>query len=85
MRAILTIMTSFRSKRMHRFKDDDWNSEVDSIEKIITHCSEEELKTAVLNMLEHLHEAHYNLNEYQIVILEISSSPVFIKISDYLW
>ena len=43
-------------------KDDDWNSEVDSIEKIITHCSEEELKTAVLNMLEHLHEAHYNLN-----------------------
>ena len=31
-------------------KDDDWNSEVDSIEKIITHCSEEELKTAVLNM-----------------------------------
>ena len=24
-------------------KDDDWNSEVDSIEKIITHCSEEEL------------------------------------------
>lgn len=30
-------------------KDDDWNSEVDSIEKIITHCSEEELKTAVLN------------------------------------
>lgn len=34
-------------------KDDDWNSEVDSIEKIITHCSEEELKTAVLNMLEH--------------------------------
>ena len=55
-------------------KDDDWNSEVDSIEKIITHCSEEELKTAVLNMLEHLHEAHYNLNEYQIVILEISFS-----------
>lgn len=55
-------------------KDDDWNSEVDFIEKIITHCSEEELKTAVLNMLEHLHEAHYNLNEYQIVILEISFS-----------
>ncbi len=37
-------------------------------------------------MLEHLHEAHYNLNEYQIVILEISFSlaRLYKKISDYL-
>ena len=56
------------------YLDVDWYSEVVAGEMIITLCSEEELNTAVLNMLEHLHEAHYNLNEYQIVILEISFS-----------
>lgn len=55
-------------------KEEDWNSEVDSIEKIITRCSEEELKQAVITMLEHLHSSHYNLSEYQIVVLEISFS-----------
>ena len=55
-------------------KEEDWNSEVDAIEKIITRCSEEELKQAVITMLEHLHSSHYNLSEYQIVILEISFS-----------
>ena len=52
-------------------KENDWSSEVESVEKIITHCSEEELKLEVEKLLHKLQSAHYNLNEYQIVILEI--------------
>ena len=52
-------------------KENDWSVEVESIEKIITRCSEEELQVEVTKLLKKLHIAHYNLNEYQIVILEI--------------
>ena len=49
----------------------DWSAEVEGIEKIITHCSEEELKIEVMKLLQKIQRVHYNLNEYQIVILEI--------------
>ena len=52
-------------------KENDWSVEVESIEKIITHCSEKELKLEVEKLFQKLQSAHYNLNEYQIVILEI--------------
>ena len=54
--------------------EDDWNTQVEMIGKSITHCSEEELKNQVEELLAWLHKGHYNLNEYQIVILEISFS-----------
>ncbi len=54
-----------------RKKENDWSAEVESIEKIITHCSEKELQQEVEKLLRKLQTAHYNLNEYQIVILEI--------------
>ncbi|MEI3209617.1 MAG: hypothetical protein V8S14_00705 [Lachnospiraceae bacterium] len=54
--------------------EDDWNTQVEMIGKSITHCSEEELKNQVEDLLAWLHKGHYNLNEYQIVILEISFS-----------
>ena len=50
------------------------NTQVEMIGKSITHCSEEELKNQVGELLAWLHKGHYNLNEYQIVILEISFS-----------
>ena len=49
----------------------DWSAEVGAIEKIITHCSEEELQKEVEKLLQKLRVAHYNVNEYQVVILEI--------------
>ena len=52
-------------------KENDWSAEVESIEKIITRCSEEELQLEVEQLLQKLQAAHYNLNEYQIVVLEI--------------
>ena len=52
-------------------KENDWSGEVESIERIITHCSEEELQQEVAKLLQKLQIAHYNLSEYQIVILEI--------------
>ena len=52
-------------------KENDWSAEVESIEKIITHCTEEELQLEVEKLLQKLQAAHYNLNEYQIVVLEI--------------
>ena len=51
--------------------ENDWSKEVDGIEKIITHCSESELETEVMKLLQKVQRVHYNLNEYQIVILEI--------------
>ena len=53
---------------------EDWNAQVEMIGKSITYCTEEELKKQVENLLLWLHKGHYNLNEYQIVILEISFS-----------
>lgn len=50
----------------------DWNAYVESIGKIITYCTEEELKKQVEELLDLLHRAHYNLNEYQMTIMEIS-------------
>ena len=50
----------------------DWNGYVEPIGKIITYCEEEELKKQVEKLLELLHKAHYNLNEYQMVIMEIA-------------
>lgn len=52
-------------------KENDWSAEVEAIEKIITHCSAEELKSEVEKLFQKLKSGHYNLNEYQIVILEI--------------
>lgn len=52
-------------------EENDWSVEVEALEKIITHCSEEELKAEVEELLHKLQSAHYTLNEYQIVILEI--------------
>ena len=52
-------------------KENDWSAEVESLEKMIIRCSEEELKKEVENLIQNLRKAHYNLNEYQIVILEI--------------
>lgn len=52
-------------------KENDWLAEVESIEKIITRCSEAELQQEVEKLLKKLQTAHYNLNEYQMVILEI--------------
>ena len=49
----------------------DWSAEAEGIEKIITHCSEEELEAEVIKLLQKIQRVHYNLNEYQIVILEI--------------
>ena len=50
----------------------DWNGYVEPIGKIITYCGEEELKKQVEKLLDLLHKAHYNLNEYQMVIMEIA-------------
>lgn len=55
-------------------EDEDWNIQVEMIGKSITYCTEEELKKQVDNLIAWLHKGHYNLNEYQIVILEISFS-----------
>ncbi|RDU23696.1 response regulator transcription factor [Anaerosacchariphilus polymeriproducens] len=52
-------------------KVNDWSGEVGAIEHIITSCTEEELWLEVERILEKIHQAHYNLNEYQVVILEI--------------
>lgn len=54
--------------------EEDWNSQVEMIGKSITYCTEEELKKQVEELISWLHKGHYNLNEYQIVILEISFS-----------
>lgn len=50
----------------------DWNAYVEQIGKTITYCKEEELKKQVEELINLLHKAHYNLNEYQMVIMEIS-------------
>ena len=52
----------------------DWNAYVEQIGKTITYCKEEELKKQVEELINLLHKAHYNLNEYQMVIMEISFS-----------
>lgn len=52
--------------------EEDWNAKVEQIGKSITHCTEEELKAQVENLLFCLQKAHYNVSEYQVVILEIS-------------
>lgn len=49
----------------------DWSAEVEGIEKIITYCTEDELESEVMRLLKKIQNVHYNLNEYQIVILEI--------------
>ncbi len=54
--------------------DEDWNAQVERIGKSITYCTEEELKQQVDDLLSCLRKGHYTLNEYQIVILEISFS-----------
>lgn len=54
--------------------EEDWNVQVEMIGKTIPYCSEEELKKQVKDLIVWLHKGHYNLNEYQIVILEISFS-----------
>ncbi len=50
----------------------DWNTYVDQIGKTITYCKVDELKSQVNDLVNVLHQAHYNLNEYQMVIMEIS-------------
>lgn len=50
----------------------DWNTTVEQIGKTITYCDTEELKEQVDDLVNVLHQAHYNLNEYQMVIMEIS-------------
>ena len=50
----------------------DWNSYVEQIGKTITYCKVDELKSQVNDLVNVLHQAHYNLNEYQMVIMEIS-------------
>ena len=59
---------------MPQQEEEDWNSQVEMIGKSITYCTEEELKKQVGDLIAWLHKGHYNLNEYQIVILEISFS-----------
>lgn len=51
--------------------DNDWSEEVEAIEKYILHCTEDELQMEIEKLLQKIQKAHYNLNEYQIVILEI--------------
>ena len=53
---------------------EDWNTKVENIGKNITHCTEEELKFQVENLIAWLHKRQYSLNEYQVLILEISFS-----------
>lgn len=53
---------------------EDWNIKVENIGKNITHCTEEELKFQVENLIAWLHKRQYSLNEYQVLILEISFS-----------
>lgn len=50
----------------------DWNTYVEQIGKTITYCKVDELKSQVNDLVNVLHQAHYNLNEYQMVIMEIS-------------
>mgnify|MGYP003244202465 FL=1 len=52
----------------------DWNAYVEQIGKTITYCKEEELKKQAEELINLLHKAHYNLNEYQMVIMKISFS-----------
>lgn len=52
----------------------DWNTVVEQIGKIITYCKPDELKKQVEELLNILHQSHYNLNEYQMVIMEIAFS-----------
>lgn len=54
--------------------EDNWNAQVETIGRNITHCTEEELKCQVEELLAWLHKGRYNVNEYQIIILEISFS-----------
>lgn len=49
----------------------DWTEEAGAIEKIITGCTEDELRGEIDKILVKLHSAHYSISEYQIVILEI--------------
>lgn len=49
----------------------DWTEEAVAIEKIITGCTEDELRGEIDKILVKLHSAHYSISEYQIVILEI--------------
>lgn len=53
---------------------EDWNTKVENIGKNITHYTEEELKSQVESLLAWLHRRQYSLNEYQVLILEISFS-----------
>ena len=53
---------------------EDWNTKVENIGKKITHCTEEELKFQVENLIAWLHKRQYSLNEYQVLILELSFS-----------
>ena len=55
-------------------KDDDWNSEVDSIEKDHNSLFWRRTENCCFKYAWTSTWAHYNLNEYQIVILEISFS-----------
>ena len=50
----------------------DWNTTVEQIGKTITYCTEEEMKKQVEELVNLLHQSHYNLNEYQMVIMEIA-------------
>ena len=50
------------------------NVKVENIGKNITHYTEEELKSQVESLLAWIHQRQYSLNEYQVLILEISFS-----------
>ena len=50
----------------------DWNTTVEQIGKTITYCTEEEMKKQGEELVNLLHQSHYNLNEYQMVIMEIA-------------
>ena len=56
----------------HQEVEEDWSIQVEMIGKKIPYMTEAELK--VQELLRWLHKGHYTLNEYQIVILEISFS-----------
>lgn len=58
----------------HQEIEEDWSIQVEMIGKKIPYVAEAELKVQVQELLRWLHKGHYTLNEYQIVILEISFS-----------
>lgn len=58
----------------HQEIEEDWSIQVEMIGKKIPYVAETELKVQVQELLRWLHKGHYTLNEYQIVILEISFS-----------